>query len=70
MPGITVSPDPDAAVKASSQPAVESWSVIATVPSPAATAACTSSVGVSVPSETLLWVCRSIGAGILQLYCG
>jgi hypothetical protein len=62
---MTVSPVPAAAENASAQPAVESWSVSATVPSPAARAAVISCAGVSVPSETLLCVCRSMAPGIL-----
>ena len=45
---------------ASSHPAALSWSVIASTSSPARRASATSSVGVLVPSEQLVWVCRSI----------
>ena len=51
IPGTMSSPVPFAAAKASCQPADESWSVRAMVPRPASTAARTSCVGVSVPSE-------------------
>src|SRR6185369_2636294 len=54
---------PDGSTAAArSQPPVVSWSVRASTPSPAAAAVVTSSSGVSVPSETVEWVCRSIRA--------
>ena len=53
MPGMSVTPTRADSAAASAHPAVESWSVSATVPRPAAAAARTSSAGVSVPSETL-----------------
>src|SRR4051794_26911980 len=45
---------------ASAQPPVVSWSVSATTSSPAARALRTNSAGASVPSEAVLWVCRSM----------
>src|SRR5580693_1498397 len=58
MPGTRVSPAGSAAA-ASACPATVSWSVSATTSSPAATARVITSAGVVVPSETLLWLCRS-----------
>ncbi len=49
MPGTSSSPAGRAAL-AAAQPAVVSWSVIATTSSPASAAARTSSAGLSVPS--------------------
>src|SRR5919107_2298633 len=59
MPGTTVRPGGRAA-SAADQPAVVSWSVSATTSSPAPRAVARSSAGVSVPSDTEEWVCRSI----------
>ena len=53
-------PTRSAASCASSHPTVVSWSVSATTSSPAFFAFSTSSVGVSVPSERLEWVWRSM----------
>ena len=63
MPGTSSMPQRSACALASAQPAVESWSVRATASSPAAAAARTSSAGLSVPSETVEWVCRSMRTG-------
>ena len=49
-----------AAATASACPPVVSWSVSATTSRPAAAALRTSSAGVSVPSEAVEWVCRSM----------
>jgi hypothetical protein len=59
MPGTTVSPGGRAA-SATDQPAVVSWSVSATTSRPAARAVASNSAGLSVPSDTEEWVCRSI----------
>ena len=59
MPGTTVRPAGRAA-SAADQPAVVSWSVSATTSSPAPRAVASSSAGLSVPSDTEEWVCRSI----------
>ena len=53
MPGTSVRPVPTAAAEASAQPAVLSWSVRATVSSPARTADAINAAGASVPSDTL-----------------
>src|SRR3977135_2180484 len=58
-PGTSVSPGGSAAA-GSPQPAVVSWSVIATTSRPARAAASTRPAGVSVPSEAVEWVCRSM----------
>src|SRR6266568_1074291 len=59
-PGTTRTPCRSPAEAAASQPAVVSWSVIAMTSSLAEAALASSSDGVSVPSEQLLCVCRSI----------
>src|SRR4051812_43662124 len=59
MPGMRVRPGGRAA-SARAQPPVVSWSVSATTSRSAAAALAMSSAGVSVPSETEEWVCRSI----------
>src|SRR3954469_3418987 len=48
------------AAEPGAQPAVVSWSVIATTSSPAFAAAATSPAGESVPSEAVEWACRSM----------
>src|SRR3984957_14302189 len=64
MPGSRVSPTGSAAA-ASACPATVSWSVRAMTSSPAATARLITSAGVVVPSETLLWLCRSARRTVL-----
>src|ERR1700722_17504702 len=59
-PGTTRTPYRSPAEAAASQPAVVSWSVSAITSRPALAALASSSDGVSVPSEQLLCVCRSI----------
>src|SRR5690242_14488818 len=59
MPGTRVSPRGSSAA-AAAHPSLVSWSVRATTSRPAAAAAATSPAGVSVPSDTEEWVCRSI----------
>ena len=58
MPGSRVRPG-GSAPDASQCPATVSWSVSAMTSSPAAPARRITSAGASVPSETLLWLCRS-----------
>ncbi len=60
MPGTSRMPCARAASLASAQPSVVSWSVRASVLSPASTARCTTTDGASVPSLAVEWVCRSI----------
>jgi flavin reductase (DIM6/NTAB) family NADH-FMN oxidoreductase RutF len=54
-----VIPDGRAAI-ASSQPPVVSWSVRAITSRPALAASPMTAAGVSVPSEAVEWVCRSM----------
>ena len=66
-PGISVMPTRSAAARASDSPIRLSWSVRATALHPAAAASSGIRVGVSDPSETREWVCRSItGRGYLH----
>src|ERR1019366_6835756 len=58
IPGSSVSPAGRAA-RASWWPATVSWSVSAITSSPAAWACRTTSAGGSVPSDAVLWLCRS-----------
>ncbi len=60
MPGTRATPVRRAALVASSQPPTVSWSVMASTSMPAAAAASTSTVGLSVPSLTVEWACRSM----------
>ena len=60
MPGTSATPHVNGGGSASAQPSVESWSVNATTSRPARAAEAITSAGVSVPSETLEWACRSI----------
>ena len=55
-PGTTRTPSASPAARPSSSPATESWSVMATAPRPVSLARETSSPGVSVPSEAVVWV--------------
>ncbi len=58
MPGSRVRPGGSAAA-ASACPATVSWSVSAMTSRPAAAALAITSAGGVVPSEALLWLCRS-----------
>src|ERR1700733_16018146 len=58
MPGTRIK-DAGSARRACACPATVSWSVSATAPSPARAARLITSAGGSVPSEALLWTCRS-----------
>jgi hypothetical protein len=62
MPGTRVSPGGSAAAAAGC-PATVSWSVSAITFSPASAARAITSDGGVVPSETLLWLCRSARSG-------
>src|SRR6478735_149081 len=60
MPRTSPTPCSAAAAAASSQPPTVSWSVMASTSTPAAEADASSCDGVSVPSLTVEWACRSM----------
>ena len=59
-PGTRRTPVSAAASRAAARPENVSWSVSATTSRPAASAACTTPAGESVPSLAVEWVCRSM----------
>src|SRR6266581_582678 len=56
-----------ASSSASARPLVESWSVTASTLSPRRAASCTSSRGVKLPSDAVVWAWRSTAPGMPQL---